>query len=140
MKNDPVLDELYAAKESLVAKHGSDLHALAEAFRNIKKIKGQVFLCGLAASGDISAGIIEVYLTDPSDKATINNAWANDPDLKQLHADGALHFYDVPPKSGDALEVTPGTDGTNLIPSNQIQEEVGEGGEQEQEANPNQVQ
>jgi len=116
------------------------LEALAEAFRNIKKIKGQVFLCGLAATGDISAGIIEVYLTDPADKATINNAWANDPDLKQLHADGALHFYDVPPKSGDALEVTPGTDGTNLIPSNQIQEEVGEGGEQEQEANPNQVQ
>jgi len=34
MKSDPILAELYAAKESLAAKYGSDLHALAEAFRH----------------------------------------------------------------------------------------------------------
>ena len=33
MSSDPILDELYAAKETLAANCGGDLHALAESYR-----------------------------------------------------------------------------------------------------------
>jgi hypothetical protein len=83
------------------------LNAICTIFRSIKKIKGQVYLCGFAAQGDLSKGI-EIYLTDPNDKATIVNFFDSDPKLKQISDDEGLIFHPDPP-TGDVIEVTPGT-------------------------------
>ena len=75
---------------------GNDvLDALKAHFASIKKLHGAVYLCGLSAQGDLSAGL-EIYLTDPTDKQTIINAFRGDPLLAQIPGNGDLVFRDKP--------------------------------------------
>jgi hypothetical protein len=92
------------------APGGADiLPAVADFFRSIPKLKGQVFLLGGILNGDISTGI-EVYITDPNDKATIVNALKKDiPGLMPPDGPGVVFWTE--PRSGKMLEVTPGTSG-----------------------------
>ena len=81
-----------------------NLMALADEFRDIAKIKGQVYLAGQCLTGDLA--MIDVYLTDQNDKQTIlNHMKKHVPPL-----DGRFGFLPAPPPE-PYLEVTPGTTG-----------------------------
>ena len=98
------------------------LVALKEHFRSIKNIHGRIFLSGLAAKGDLSAGLT-VYATDKTDNQTILNTFARDPELAQLHEDRAIHIVNEKP-SGTLVEVTPGTeDGNDVIQGEEMEPE-----------------
>lgn len=94
---------------------GEDILAdVAEHFRTIENIHGQVFLCGAVLQNRLDLGI-EVFVTDATDKQTIANSFMNDPELKMIHDNKDLHFRESAP-STPVLEVTPGTSGTDPAP------------------------
>jgi hypothetical protein len=109
------------------------LVALAEFMRSIDRIKGRVFLCGEVLDGDLTYGI-EIYITNPLDKQTIINAFANDQQLSQFAANRDLHFRETP--ADRMLEVTPGTSGYELVSGNEVAKEVNEGAEPESAGRP----
>jgi len=87
---------------------------VAEHFRGIENIHGQVYLCGGVLQNRLDLGI-EVFLTDMTDKATIVNSFKNDPELGVIATNNDLHFRAEPP-STPILEVTPGTNGVEPAP------------------------
>jgi hypothetical protein len=94
---------------------GEDILAdVAEAFREIANIHGQVYLCGAVLQNRLDLGI-EVLITDPTDKATIVNSFADDPLLKPIADNKDIHFRTEPP-STPVLDVTPGTTGLTPAP------------------------
>ena len=82
------------------------LEDAANVIHEIPKVKGRIFLVGAVLEGRLDLGI-EIWLTDMNDKATIVNAFANDPILEVIPGNDDLHFRGDAP-AGDVVEVTPG--------------------------------
>jgi len=82
------------------------LEDAANVIHEIPKVKGRIFLIGAILEGRLDLGI-EIWLTDMNDKATIVNAFSNDPILEVIPGNDDLHFRGDAP-SGDVVEVTPG--------------------------------
>ena len=78
------------------------LAGLQQVFASIPNLKGEVWLCGASAKGDMIHGL-EIYLTDVGDKATILNFFKNDGELKKIHDKKGIHWIDVKP--ANAVEV-----------------------------------
>jgi len=106
--------------------------AVADVFRSIGKVRGEVWLVGDYLQGGISAeefaeGMLEVYVSDPIDKATILNA------LRGTELAGAVEqqrvvFHDNRKVMIEhwSLNVSPGTQGYDPSPPGQEEAPVDE--------------
>lgn len=126
---------------------GEDILAsVADVFRSVKKVRGQVFLVGeILRDGltveEITAGFLEVVISDPLDKQTILNG-IRQTEIGGFADQGKIVFHENMDMLASQvnLEVTPGTSGTTLNegapeePAEPGMEDVGPGIPGEEEA------
>lgn len=105
------------AAPDVVPEEGDVIVAVADLFRSIKKIRGEVWLVGDYLEGGITPeefaeGFIEVYVSNPLDKQTILNALRAS-ELAPAVEQQRIVFHDNRAILTNhlALNVTPGTEG-----------------------------